>query len=56
MMVKNLTCKVVEYTSYDDKIVHIENVSYDMALFLVNMMNERWDTYLTVEDMDDETT
>lgn len=50
-VIKNLSCRVVEHTSYDDKVIHIENVSYDLALILVDMMNERYDSYFASEDM-----
>lgn len=55
MMIKELNHRVVEYTSYENKIVHIENISYDMALVLTDIMNERLDSYFTVEEMDNET-
>lgn len=50
--IKYLTQRVVEHTSYDDKVIHIENVSYDMANMLAEMMNERFDSYFVAEDMD----
>lgn len=51
-MIKNLKFKVVEYTSYDEKVVHIENVSYDMAITLSNIMNKDYDSNFVVEDME----
>jgi hypothetical protein len=50
---KRLKCCVVEHTVYDEKIVHIENISFDMASMLVNIMNKEYDSYFTVEDMED---
>lgn len=54
-MTKKLNFSVVEYTSYEDKIVHIENVSQDMALVLTDIMNERIDSYFIIEEMNNET-
>lgn len=51
--IKNLSFRVVEFTSYDDKVIHIENVSYDMAVTLVYIMNKQYDSYFNVESIDD---
>lgn len=51
---KYLTQRVVEHTTYGDKVIHIENVSYDMANLLVELMNERYDSYFVTEDMKDD--
>ena len=50
--IKNLSFRVVEHTTYEDKVIHIENVSYDMAVTLADIMNESYDSYFTVEDME----
>lgn len=51
--IKNLSFRVVEHTTYDDKIIHIENISYDMAVTLVYIMNKQYDSYFNVESIDD---
>ena len=50
--IKNLSFRVVEHTTYEDKVIHIENVSYDMAVTLVYIMNKQYDSYFNVEDME----
>lgn len=51
--IKRLNCCVVEHTTYDEKIIHIENISYDVAYILASIMNKECDSYFTVEDMED---
>lgn len=51
---KYLKQRVVEHTTYGDKVIHIENVSYDLANLLSELMNERYDSYFASEDMTDE--
>jgi len=53
-MIKNLTARVVEHTQYDDKVLHIEKISYDLANMLADMMNQHFDSFFTVEDENDE--
>lgn len=53
-IIKNLNFRVVEHTSYEDKVIHIENVSYDMAVTLVYIMNKQYDSYFVAEDMSDD--
>ena len=50
---KSLKYRVVEHTEYDDKVIHIENISYDMAQALANIMNSEYDSYFIGEDMED---
>jgi len=53
--IKNLNYRVVEYSEYKNKIIHIENISRDMAQMLANMMNNEYDSYFVPEDMEDVT-
>ena len=53
--IKNLKYRVVEYSEYKNKIIHIENISRDMAQMLSNMMNNEFDSYFVPEDMEDVT-
>ena len=51
---KRLNYRVVEHTEYEDKVIHIENVSSDLAQALANIMNREYDSYFISEDMEDE--
>lgn len=53
-VIKNLDHRVVEHTTYDDKVIHIENVSYDMAIVLSQLMSEQFDSYFIAEGMEDD--
>lgn len=51
---KSLKYRVVEHTDYEDKVIHIENISSDMADALANIMNQQFDSYFIAEDMEDD--
>ena len=52
--IKNLKCRVVEYSEFKYRIIHIENISYDVAYILASILNKECDSYFTVEDMEDD--
>ena len=52
---KNLNYRVVAYKEYKNKVIHIENISRDMAQTLANIMNNEYDSYFVPENMEDVT-
>jgi hypothetical protein len=51
--IKNLNYRVVEYKEYKNKVIHIENISSDLAQMLSNMMNNEYDSYFVPENMEE---
>ena len=51
---RELKYQVVEHTCYDEKVVHIKNISYTLANLIAEIMNRECDSYFIAEGEDDE--